>query len=55
MLTKYVQGAMRRAKHEILSDDGTIYVEIPGFDGVYNGRANMSLYLIGSSGFRVGD
>lgn len=26
---------MRRAKYEILSDDGTFYGEIPGFDGVY--------------------
>jgi predicted RNase H-like HicB family nuclease len=35
MLTKYIQAAMRRAKYEILSDDGTFYGEIPGFDGVY--------------------
>jgi len=26
---------MRRAKYEILQDDGTFYGEIPGFDGVY--------------------
>jgi predicted RNase H-like HicB family nuclease len=26
---------MRQAKYEILSDDGTFYGEIPGFDGVY--------------------
>jgi len=26
---------MRLAKYEILSDDGTFYGEIPGFDGVY--------------------
>ena len=25
MLTKYIQAAMRRAKYEILEDDGTIY------------------------------
>lgn len=35
MLTKYIQAAMRRAKYEILPDDGTFYGEIPGFDGVY--------------------
>lgn len=34
MLTRYVQGAMRRARYEILPD-GTFYGEIPGFDGVY--------------------
>ena len=26
---------MRRAKYEILPDDGTFYGEIPGFEGVY--------------------
>jgi predicted RNase H-like HicB family nuclease len=35
MLTKYIQAAMRRAKYEILPDDGTFYGEIPGFDGVW--------------------
>jgi len=35
MLTNYVRAAMRRARYEILSDDGTFYGEIPGFDGVY--------------------
>ncbi len=35
MLTNYIRGAMRRAKYEILSDDGTFYGEIPGFDGVW--------------------
>jgi predicted RNase H-like HicB family nuclease len=35
MLTNYIRGAMRQAKYEILSDDGTFYGEIPGFDGVY--------------------
>jgi len=35
MLTKYLETAMRQAKYEILSDDGTFYGEIPGFDGVY--------------------
>jgi predicted RNase H-like HicB family nuclease len=35
MLTSYIREAMRRAKYEILADDGTFYGEIPGFDGVY--------------------
>ncbi len=35
MLTDYIRAAMRHAKYEILSDDGTFYGEIPGFDGVY--------------------
>ncbi len=35
MLTAYIQAAMKRAKYEILSDDGTYYGEIPGFQGVW--------------------
>ena len=35
MLTKYIQAAMRKAKYEILPDDGSFYGEIPGFDGVW--------------------
>jgi len=35
VLTKYIEGAMRRAKYEILSDDGSFYGEIDGFDGVF--------------------
>ena len=35
MLTQYIYSALTRAKYEILSDDGTYYGEIPGFDGVY--------------------
>jgi predicted RNase H-like HicB family nuclease len=35
MLTNYIRAAMQRARYEILSDDGTFYGEIPGFDGVY--------------------
>ena len=35
MLTKYIESTMRRAKYEILSDDGSFYGEIPGLDGVY--------------------
>jgi predicted RNase H-like HicB family nuclease len=35
MLTEYVQAAMRRARYEILEDDGAFYGEISGFDGVW--------------------
>jgi predicted RNase H-like HicB family nuclease len=35
MLTRYIRAAMHRARYEILSDEGTFYGEIPGFDGVY--------------------
>ena len=41
MLTKYLQAAMRRAKYEILPDDGTFYGEIPGFEGVYANAATL--------------
>jgi len=35
MLIQYIQTAMRQAKYEVLSDDGSFYGEIPGFQGVY--------------------
>ena len=35
MLTDYIRAAMRKAKYEILEDDGTYYGEIPGLQGVY--------------------
>ena len=35
MLADYTRAAMRRARHKILSDNGTFYGEIPGFAGVY--------------------
>ena len=35
MLTSYIRAALHRAKYEILSDDGTYYGEISGFEGVY--------------------
>ena len=35
MLTDDIRAAMRTAKYEILSDDGTFYGQIPGFDGVW--------------------
>lgn len=35
MLTDYIKAAMRKAKYEILPDDGTYYGEIPGLQGVW--------------------
>ena len=35
MLTDHIRAAMRRAKYEVLEEDGTFYGEIPGFDGVW--------------------
>jgi predicted RNase H-like HicB family nuclease len=35
MLSQYIKAAMRQAKYEILSDDGSFYGEIPGFQGVW--------------------
>lgn len=41
MLTQYIQAAMRQAKYEILSDDGSFYGEISGFQGVYANAATL--------------
>jgi predicted RNase H-like HicB family nuclease len=41
MLINYIQAAMRRAKYEILPDDGTFYGEIQGFDGVYANASTL--------------
>ena len=35
MLTHYIRAAMRGARYEILSDDGTFYGEIPPLQGVW--------------------
>ena len=35
MLTGYIRAAMRKARYEILPDDGSFYGEIEGFQGVY--------------------
>lgn len=32
---------MTKAKYEILTDDGTYYGEIPGFDGIYANAATL--------------
>jgi predicted RNase H-like HicB family nuclease len=41
MLTQYTKAAMRQARYELLSDDGSFYGEIPGFDGVYANAATL--------------
>jgi predicted RNase H-like HicB family nuclease len=35
MLTKYMQAAMRRAKYEIIEDDGSFYGYAPDFPGAW--------------------
>lgn len=41
MLSQYIQAAMRKAKYEILEDDGSYYGEIPGFQGVMGNAENL--------------
>lgn len=41
MLTQYLRAALHQAKYEILTDDGSFYGEIPGFDGVYANAATL--------------
>ena len=41
MLTNYIEAAMRRAKYEMLPDDGTFYAEIPGFEGIYANASDL--------------
>ena len=41
MLTQYIAAAMRQAKYEILSDDGTYYGAIPGFEGIWANAASL--------------
>jgi predicted RNase H-like HicB family nuclease len=35
MLTSYIRAAMRRARYEILPEDGTFFGSIPEFQGVW--------------------
>lgn len=35
MLTEYVQAALKKAKYEILPDDGSFFGTIDGFKGVW--------------------
>ncbi len=41
MLTRYLAAAMRRARYEILKDDGSFYGEIPGCRGVYANASSL--------------
>ena len=41
MIREYIAGAMKRARYEILEDDGTYYGEIPGFQGVYSNAEQL--------------
>jgi len=41
VLTDYLKAAMRRARYELLSDDGSFYGEIPGCDGVYSNAMTL--------------
>lgn len=41
MLTSYIRATMHKATYEILTDDGTFYGEIPGFDGVYSNASTL--------------
>jgi predicted RNase H-like HicB family nuclease len=35
MVSEYVTAALHKAHYEILTEDGSYYGEIPGFEGVY--------------------
>lgn len=35
MVSEYVSAALGKAHYEILTEDGSYYGEIPGFEGVY--------------------
>jgi len=35
MVSEYVSAALHKARYEILTEDGSYYGEIPGFEGVY--------------------
>ena len=41
MIREYIDAAMTRAQYETLSDDGSWYGEIPGFQGVYSNAATL--------------
>ncbi len=41
MILDYINAAMRKAKYELLPDDGLYYGEIPGFEGVYATSQNL--------------
>jgi hypothetical protein len=39
MLTDYIRAAMQQAVYEQLDDDGSLYAEIPVFQGVWGNEA----------------
>ena len=41
MLTEYIRAALHTAKYEILSDDGSFYGQIPGFEGVWSNASTL--------------
>ncbi len=41
MLTQYIAATMRKAKYEILADDGSYHGEIPGFEGVWANSSSL--------------
>ncbi len=41
VISQYLAAALRRARYEILPDDGSFYGEIEGFDGVYANAATL--------------
>lgn len=41
MLRESLSAALHKARYEMLSDDGSFYGEIPGFEGVYANRATL--------------
>lgn len=41
MFREYLNAAMKRAKYEILPDDGSYYGEIPGFQGVWSNADDL--------------
>jgi len=41
MLTKFIEAAIRRAKYEIIEDDGSFYGYIPELQGVWASAANL--------------
>ncbi|MBM3327830.1 MAG: type II toxin-antitoxin system HicB family antitoxin [Calditrichaeota bacterium] len=41
MLTDYIKAAMRRAKYEIIEDDGTFFGHIPEIQGAWGNAATL--------------
>jgi len=41
MLSRYISSAIKKARYEILKDNGSFYGEIPGFKGVYSNAKTL--------------